>query len=347
MGGGGKGGSSSVPAQQPTYIDPVTGKSYRNSNALNMAIDARTAQEKTASEAAKAEAEAKRVADLASFNTRLDSAYGQSQQNINQYFTGMGVDPSQYADYITQALNTRKASVPSLDPNPMGTFGSNLGQEIANMITSGKQTQARTALDQKFGNNYAASELPLELIDPVVNQILGSQFDPLNTQLENAMKRRTLTQPGYAGALNQLSQDKTAGRSTVSRLGTNVIFSDRGDVNDFLNSAYTSASNLSLPSASMFDPNSYYNEAESRTDRYRGNLYGDVLNALGDAPLSNIQRLLNAGGVAQGATDPTATNPSGAVGPGGNGIGGVTDPNYIAQQVLQNRRRGLGTQGQF
>lgn len=346
MGGGGKGGGT-VQAARPQYIDPVTGMSYDSSSALNAAINARMAQEKTASEAAAAKAEAQKIADLAAFNTRLDSATNQARTNVNEYFTGLGVDPSLYASPIDNAINTRRGSVVSLDPNPYATFGDNLGQTIANSILTGGRTQAASSLDRLFGGNYAANELGMDLIDPVVEQVLGSQSSPIQNQLQNALKRRTLTEQGYGGALDAFNTDRTAARSTLNRLAGNVIASDRGDINNYLSSAYTSAGNLSLPSLGLFDPYQYYNEAEDRTQRYRDNLGGDVLNALGDTKLFDVQRLLNAGGMMQGATDPTATNPTGAIGVGGAPIGGTVDPNYIASQVLANRRRGLGTQGQF
>lgn len=340
MGGGGKGGGGTVQQVQPTYVDPVTGRAYSSASQLNAAITAREQQEAAKAAADKAAAEAKAIADRNTFNTRLTGAYDQSKLDIENYFRTLGLDPTMYQSDILNTLNNRKQQVADLDPNPMATFGSNLGQSIVNQLAGGAQNRARTGLDQLFGSNYSARELPLELIDPVTNTVLGSQFDPLNTQLENAMKRRTLTDKGYAGALSQLENDMTAGRSTVSRLGTNVLMANRGDIDSYLSGAYNSASTLPLASANMFDPNSYYNEAESRTERYRQNLHGDILNALGSTKLSDITRLLNAGGVAQGATDPTATNP--------NAIpGGAVSDNFIAQQILQNRRRGLGSQGQF
>lgn len=339
MGGGGKGGSTVAPAR-PTYTDPVTGRTYNSTSELNAAITAREAEERAASEAADARAEADRLEAQSAFDTRLNDAYNLSRTNINNYFTGLGLDPNLYNNDITSALDTRRQQVVNLDPNPMGTFGTNIGQEIVNSLTNAAQTRARTGLDQVFGTNYSARELPLDLINPVVDQVLNSQFDPLSTQLQNAMLRRTLTEPGYAGALAQMEEDRTAGRSAVNRLGENVIYSDRGDIDSYLNSVYGNASSIPLQSASSFDPNEYYNEAENRTERARNNLYGDVLNAVGPTRFSDITRLLNAGGVAQGAYDPTSTNPNPAIG----GFGSI---DLLAQDILRNRSRGLGSQGQF
>jgi len=336
MGGGGKGGSPTVESPPPTYVDPVTGRTYNSPGELNAAISAREAQEKAASEAAAAKAEAQRIADLQAFNTRLDSAYGLAQNNVNQYFTGLGIDPNMYADAITSRLNTQRALVPQLDPNPMAAFGDNLGQQIVGDLTSNAQSRARTQLDSLFGSNYSANELPLGLVDPIVDRILTERFNPLSDQLQNAQLRGILTQTGLSGAQNQLEQDRTAGRSTVSRLGTNVLMSDRGDVDQYLTGAYNTASNMPLLAAPTFDPNVFYNEAEGRTERYRDNLYGDTLNAVGNTQFSDITKLLNAGGIAQGPYDPTLTNPISPVSAGS-----------IAQSALNNQKRGLGTQGQF
>ena len=336
MGGGGKGGGTSVQSPPPSYVDPVTGRTYSSPDQLNAAISAREAQEKQAAETAAAEAEAKRIADLAGFNTRLDSAYNQSQDNINQYFSSLGLDPTQYAAQITNRLNTQRSQVPQLDPNPYAVFGDNLGQSIVNELTGAAQSRGRTQLDSLFGQNYSANELPLHLVDPVIQQILGERISPLQDQLTNAQLRGTLNDKGMSGALEQLNQDRTAGQSTLSRLGTNVLMGDRGEVDNYLSGVYNTASTMPLLAANTFDPNQYYNEAESRTDRYRSNLYGDTLNALGNTQFSDITKLLNAGGVAQGPYDPTIENP----------IGGVS-AGALAQNIINSQNRGLGTQGQF
>jgi hypothetical protein len=345
MGGGGKGGSSGPPVT-PTYTDPISGRSYGSSAELNDSITARQAQEKTASDAAAAAATAKAAQDEADFQTRATGAKTQASTNINDYFSSQGVDPNKYASQIANAVNTASNNVIDLDPNPQGKYASTLGSDLYNTLTSGQQSQNLANYNAVFDPSYSLTALPGTLIDPSVTSVINSQFDPLDAQLTNAQKRGTLNDQGYAAALQALKTSKTGATSTVNKLAQGVLDSDRSGVNDYIGTGRTAAGSAPLNTAFSVDP--YKAGAADLVSRDTASFGGDVQNAVGATKFSDLTTLLNAGGSAQGAYDPTATNPNGAPGPNGAAVGGGDlSPAYLAQQALAKDPRGLGTTGAF
>lgn len=364
MGGGGKGGDSPAPVQ-PTYTDPINGKSFvdnagwidpldhnkgstfkSGADQLNEEIAARQAQEKADSDATKATADAKTASDEADFQTRAGTAKTQATTNINDYFKSQGVDASKYSTQIANAINTSSNNVTDLDPNPGGKYAATLGSDLYNQLTGGQQSQNLAAYNAKFDPSYSLTALPGTLIDPAVSTALSSQFDPLGVQLQNAQKRGTLTSQGYDAALAALGKSRTGAQATVGKLAQGVLDSDRGTVNDYIGTGRTAAGSAPLNTAFSVDP--YLAGASDLVGRETNSFGGDVQNAIGDTKFTDLTSLLNAGGAAQGANSPTATNPNGAVGPNGAAVGGGDlSPAFIAQQALANDKRGLGTTGAF
>lgn len=359
FGGGGKGGGGSSYTPPPTvYTDPVNGMSFTDdpfqfyplgtdvnsiptpktgSQKLNEEIAARQAQEAQQSAAQQAQTDQQNTQNEATFQQRLGDATNQGRANIEQYFRSQGLDPTQYAGDIGNAINTARSSVADLDPNPMAAFDPNLGAQIVNQLTSGKQNQALSSFNSIFGPTYSQDRLSLDAINPSIDQVLSSQFDPLGQQLINAQKRNTLNDTGYQAALDALNGKRTAARSTLNTLGSGIINSDRSALDSYLSGGRNAASSLTLNNFGLFDPNSYLNEANSMVGNDLSNLTGDLTNAVGDTKFADLTELLNAGGSVQGANNPSATNLN----------GDVPTAAYIADQALKNQKRGLGTVGAF
>ena len=347
MGGGGKGGGGGGTTVAPTYTDPTTGNAYGTSDELNAEIASRQAQDKATSDAATAAATAKAAQDESDFQTRAATAKNQATTNADDYFTSQGVDPAKYAKQISDSINAAGNNVTDLDPNPQGKYAPTLASDLYNTLTSGQQSQNLAAYNKVFDPSYSLTALPGTLIDPSVSSVVNSQFDPLSGQLLNAQKRGTLNDQGYAAALQALNTSKTGAMSTVSKLAQGVLDSDRSGVNDYIGTGRTAAGSAPLNTDFSVDP--YKAGATDLVGRDTSSFGGDVQNAVGATKFSDLTTLLNAGGSAQGANDPTAANPNGAVGPNGTAVGGSGDlsPSYIAQQALAKDPRGLGTQGAF
>lgn len=347
MGGGGKGGGGSTPFVAPTYTDPITGKSFDNAQALNDSIDQRTAKEATTSAVATDTSAADTAAKEAEFQQRAASAKENATNNINAYFTGQGLSPDQYAGDIARTVNTASGHVTDLMPDPSGAYAPAMGSDLVNELTSGKQTRNLAQFNSDFDPAYSQEVLPDSMLSPATSSVLKQQFDPLSAQLSNAQKRHTLNDTGYQAALKSLSDAQTGATATVNKLGQGVLASDRNALDTYLGQGRTAAG--SAPLSTDFSTDPYVSGARSKVDNYTANFGGDVQNAVGNTKFSDITQLLNAGGAVQGAHDPTVANPNGAVGSGGQSIGGGGDlsPSYLAQQAIAQQKRGLGTTGAF
>lgn len=335
----GFGGGGSAPPVAPAYSDPITGKTFGSTAELNSEVDQRTQDAQAASDAATAKTASDAAAAETAYQARAASARSGAETNVRQYFKDQGLDPDKYwASNIAPALDRSQQSIQDLDPNPSSAYAPTLGASLVNDLTSGKRNQFTDQLNSLFPSTYANSAIPDTADDASIASIISQQFDPLNAQLTNAQKRGTLNDTGYQAALDKFNTDQTSARSTLSSLGSNVINTDRSGLNDYIGGAKNDAANVSLKNSDSFDPNTYTTGAQSKTKTYLDNMQGDIQNQVGNTKFSDLTTLLNAGGSVQGAYDPTATNPAG---------GGTPSPSYIADQVLGNTKRGLGSAGAF
>jgi len=338
-GGGAKG---AAPTAQ--YVDPVTGKSFWKSDDLNLAINGREERQRQDEASAKAAAEAKAAQERADaqtkFNTARGAAFDYGRTSAQDYFVNQGVDPESYMSQIDQALHGINMTIPDLDPNPGGYFAKNPGIDIFTNAQQGAQSKAITGLNQVFGgDDFATKLLGDDLLDPTVDKLTDERFNPLYSQLDIARKRGTLNDVGFSAALDKFNTDKGTARSTIRNAASTELTNDRAALKGIKNEGLTSASNLRLGDSNLFDPSSYFSQAQGQADRERGSFFDDVGNALVGTEFSNLTDLLNAGGAVQGGMNPTAGNPGGAT----SSVGGVDD---AALSELRKRRQ-LANQGAF
>lgn len=348
----------------PTFSDPVNGMTFADAADLNAEIASRQASDLDTSNAQLATNQTTNTANESTFQQALAKAQGQATTNADSYFTDNGYDPTQYASQIAQAIQTASGNVfdpnaglgtttpvtnTSFDPAINAAFSPNLGAQILQGINSGVQSKATNAISSEFAPTYAQDQISNDWLAPAAASAIGAQFDPLSDQLTNALKRGTLNQTGYDAALQSMTSAKTAAQSTVNELGSNILANDRTGLDNYIMGAKNDAADVNADTFAGFDPTKYLTGAGNLVSQDQGNFSGDLTNAIGKTSFDDIGTLLNAGGVVQGANDPTATNPIGAPGAGGVGIpggGGVSDA-YIAQQALANQNRGLGSSGAF
>jgi hypothetical protein len=348
-----KGSSGSNPYEPTTLTDPATGMTFtstpfsisqggqsagdqmnawRAEKAKNDAITQKQADDAKQQQAAAAES---------TFQTNKTNAYNEAMQDAIRTFQNQGLDPNAYmANYITPTLQRQLGSIQDLDPNPTAAFPTNLGQTIIDQATSDARGRALTGLNATFTPTYATNALPDSSLTPYVSQIVGEQFDPLGQQLINAEKRGTLTDQGYKAATDLLNQKRSAATSTVQSLGQNILAGDRSSLNDLISGARSDINNMSL--GQNINPSDYFGQASSLTNTDLSGLGGALRNAVGNTQFTDITDLLNAGGAAQGSTNPTAANPNALPG-GGTGIGVGPAPD----QLLAAQKRGLGSTGAF
>lgn len=350
-GGGGKGAKAAAPppTPPPTYTDPTTGATYTSTADQNAAIAADQLNAATIAAANKADAATIAAQNESTFQGNRQQAYNDAMNSVLQTFRGQGVDPNKYMNYITPTMQQAYNSVPDLSTNISSFFPTSMGQTILNQATGDQRTQLMNQLNQTFNPTYSSTALPTNIMDPAVSSILSNQFDPLSAQLTNAQKRGTLTDLGYQAAVNKMNQDRAAAQSQLQSLGQNILTTDRGALDTLASGARSDIANMSL--GQNIDPTQYVNQANQLTAQDVSGFPGALQSAAGNVTFADIQDLLNAGGVVQGATNPTAANPVGAAGaagsPGAIGGGGVAPGQQLPSDQAQTGNRGLGTTGAF
>jgi hypothetical protein len=362
-GKGGGGGQQYYPPPPPLVLtDPVTGKSFVQQtqigpyggienvgpspeDQLNAEIDARLKDAQVKSDAATTAANTTAATNESNFQTSKTNAYNDALAAITHTFQLQGLDPNKYmASDILPALTSAQNSIKDLDPNPSAAFAPNLGTTILNNIQSGARTTGLNTLNQTFTPDYVTNALPDSSLNDLVTSTVNQQFDPLGVQLQNAQKRGLLSGPGYDAALAKLNDLKTGATSQVQSLGSNILAGDRSKLTDYITGARTDANNLLL--GSSFDPSSYAKTAGGMVSTDLSGLGGALSSAVGDTKFANIDDLINAGGAAQGAQNPTAAAPGGP-GPTTAAGGAPLSPAYQAPDALAKQPRGLGDTGAF
>jgi hypothetical protein len=353
--GGGKGGSSDSAMESyllsqmnnnstsTSYTDPSTGMQYSSQDALNAAI----AQNKLTA-ANSAAVTTQQATDTATqnentFQSNRQQAYSDALNSVMNTFQGQGVNPANYMGYITPQLQSAYNSIPDLSSNVSSYFPSSLGQTILNSALGDQRTQATNAINQTFTPTYAQNMLPSSMMSQPISDMLSSQFDPLSAQLTNALNRGTLNQAGYNAALAKMNQDKATAQSQLNTLGQNILTGYQTGLTGIGDTARTAAANTSL--GQSFDPSQYASQAGTQASQDIQGFSGALQNAASNVQYGDITDLLNAGGVVQGANNPTAANPT--AGTGAIGTGGSPTAGQITQAGQDQANRGLGNTGAF
>jgi len=260
-------------------------------------------------------AEAAREAEIAEtirqeqeFEQRLSNAFTGARGNVESFFEERGLDPSQYESQISRGLNSAKANVPYLDTSP-GTFFDGLGQSIFDSGSTALQSSSDRALDEFAYDGFARNLIGDDLDDSSIAAILDEQFANASEYGDGLLKRGVITNSGYAGALEQLEQQRGAAQRRMTELGDAYLESGRGDLRDIATDGRSNASRLEL--GDTFDPFQYQTQINDSFDSFVSGL-GDNLRTFVPDDLFDISDFAVNAGSASGAQntafDPAALN---------------------------------------
>lgn len=335
MGGGGKGGNYSSP--MPVYTDPVTGKSFNNADDLNASIAARQQQEADASRQQQEQARQQEALRLQQDLDARNNALSRARSNAVDYIRSRVGDNNIPFDLINNRTQYTYDLTPAGTANPLSAYDPNLGQAILDEVRADNISKKRSQFNNIFKPTYTQDVLPTDFANSYIDTELNNQFNPLATSLENARKRNTLNQQGFDAATNRLNTERTAATSTLRSLADSILGTDRSALQNYITGANNTIDTLGYNEVNSFDPNAYATEANRRAENYKTSFGGDLRNALGNTKFIDLTELLNAGGQAQGATNP-------GIVPNTSPIGGITD---LTADILNNKRRGIGNTGAF
>jgi len=332
--------SGGSPPPQPTFIDPVTGRAFWSPEQLNVAITEREVAERAKTAETKATADAKLASDKSTYDTRLSGAVDRSRAEANKYFTDYGADPTKYHGDIERELARITGTVPDLSPNPGGFFANNVGASVFNEQTTAGRARARDQYTSQFDSGAIDRALNTSLLDPVRSSLLSEQFDPLSAQLGTAHKRGTLNDTGYASALAALQGSRNKASAEIDNAGRSVLGSGQKSLQDLIGTMGGEVNRWNLPKLEQINFLPQQERFNSEANRLSSGFGGQVSSALGDVKFADLNTLLNAGGVGQGAIGAPRANQPGA-------MGGNLESLLTQQVAAKSPPRGLGNSGVF
>lgn len=251
-----------------------------------------------------AAAEKKRLADAeelrrkeAQFAERLSQAYDTAINSAKNYFTQMGLDPSQYMEQIISEANNKKGLVPSLDASP-STYFNNLGESVFNSAQSGERAKALREIEKFAGTGFEKSMLADTADDNSVQALLEDMYGDASTKLDAQKSRGILTDAGFAKAMQELGKQKTRAKLDLDVLGGSILAEGRNKLNTTAADAKSRANALML--GSSFDPFATQKALSDEATAFLQSL-NSRLEAEAPEDLFDILKAQTAGGIAQGA----------------------------------------------
>ncbi len=257
-------------------------------------------------EEAQAAKDAQHKAELTNLRSNARTSAG---AQANSYFSGQGVDASQYTGDINSYLDSVMAGINPTDENPASYF-KDAGQTVYNQVESGRRTKAQTDLDRIFSPNFETKRIPFTLDDPYLASIEAEQRASADSIIKNMLDRGVITSTGYATAAADLDKQSAGVKTRLNELGTTTIASGQQKLKDISNTAHQEAGQLKL--GGTFDPYSYSSDADRVFDEFIGSL-GDTIRSKVTGNLFNTTGLAALAGSGQGAQN-TAFNPQAAAG---------------------------------
>lgn len=244
--------------------------------------------------------------ELLNLRNNARSAAGSAAE---QYFSGQGLDSSQFSGDINSYLDNVLAGINPNDENPNAYF-KDAGQSVYNQLESGRRTKAQTDLDRIFSPNFETKRIPFTLDDPYLDSINAEQRGTADSIIRNMLDRGVITQSGFNAAAADLDKQSAGVKTRLNELGTSTIAGGQGQLRDIANTARQDAANLKL--GNQFDPYSYSSDADRIFDEFITGL-GDNIRSKVTGNMYNTTGLAALAGAAQGAGN-TAYNPNAAAG---------------------------------
>lgn len=257
-------------------------------------------------------------------------AYNAAMTQARNIVNSRGLDWNTYGPQITAALDQARGAIQPYDQNPGASFDPN----TATTVLGGLQAQGRTAdlaaVNKQFTPNYDTTAISDSLLQPTIDNILGTAKAGAQAQADRGLARGQFNQVGYDAAENNINQQYAADQSKVGSAANDVLNSYRTKLDGVRNNAFGAASNSTL--GDNFNIGDYTPQAQSVIDQAGKYAPGDLTTQVGNQPLFDLSSIIGAGGTAQGAQNMQSTDVASAL---------------AAQRQASTAQRGLGTQGSF
>ena len=238
-----------------------------------------------------------------SFEDLLLQGKTAAQDRLLNELTGRGFSADQVTPLIQSELDRIASTIPQGDTNIDKFFG---GQDLADTIIGRENQRLRdlysNQLSQTFSPGFADSLLAPTADDPIIDEILGNQYNQALQRLQAEQSRGVLNDVGFNAALQSLNAQREANRAKLQDIGGGFLAQGRQELSDFGNKALDTARSVQF--GQSFDPNVYTSGLDQRTQDILGGLRGKLTSAAGS--LFDTQSAINKGGAIQGPQNTVA-----------------------------------------
>lgn len=232
------------------------------------------------------------------FTQNVTQAKDLALQDIMDYFSDRGLDPTAYQSDIDRAIQQTLLGIPEGATNLPGYFtdiASNLYQDIAE---SG-QIKNMTALNNMFMPGFEQNYIPNTMDDAILAEILAGGRTEADKYIQNLLDRGVITPAGFTAAQNDVVAQEARIKAMLDQLGGQVLTSGREKLGDIANQAKLFAGQL-MP-GQAFDPNTYNTQIQSALADFSGNLGNQIRALLPEGSLFKTGGLAARAGAGQGA----------------------------------------------
>ena len=256
----------------------------------------------------------KAAADLAAQKTKtagdINTQFTAGQNYGSNKMSGLGfADTYGIMDRFNTSLNAAKGGVPETATNVGSYFNPSSYWDTAVNEATGAQ---RGKLNTEFTNltkpgwdkgQYGFADTA---DDAILNAILGEQRTSTQDTLKGNLARGTMSQGAYDYALNQLGNQATTGMSNLQNIGGGVLNKYREGLGNTAKqygdrvTGYQLGQDVNLADLT--------GQLTGQRGGYETGMRGDILNALGDTKLFDLEKLISSAGVATGAGNTPLAN---------------------------------------
>lgn len=260
---------------------------------------------------------------------RMAMAKQAALNKADLHLRSLGLDPTQYIPLISAEFD-KVASSASLQKDPYSVFSDDITTSVVNAEKARRTGQFSKEYENVFGTAADQQAAPSSLLDDAINSILTQQRGVAQQQLDRGKARGIYNDVGYNAGLSAIDTAMATGRSSLGSLGSGLINTYRGGLDEIGNKAYNAASSVGFDPTFSLDP--YISEYNDYVGRTRNNAAGDLRGALGNTNFFDLSNIRSAAGTAQGALNLRDTDVATAL---------------QERRRTQSARRGLGSQGAF
>jgi len=237
---------------------------------------------------------------------QLESMFTQPGAGATEYVAPTGID-SRYLDSLGQFVNREQ-----------GAWRRQQGQPLDTMFRSGFERDA----------------LADTADDDIIERILGDQSVDADRQIQGAFDRGQLNQAGFDFAQENMRNARTAARTRLSGIGSDILSTKRRDLTGLRDRAFQDRDALRY-GQTLGD---YGSILDNMLRERRGNLEGAVRGAVGNERFFNPNELIQRAGGMQGATNVRFAQgmlPRGLMPPGYQGVDDDDDDDADNQRSVR------------